>query len=70
MAIKELETPVDAVVIGQADEIHAASLGHAIDVLRMGVAIARAEPRESAREAGVIRMHVQVRLHQSLLRAA
>ncbi len=64
MPVEELETAVDAVVIGDADEIHAARLGHAIDVVRSRVALARAQPLKVARVAGVVRVHVEIGLHR------
>ena len=38
MPIEELEAAVDAVVVGDAHEIHAARLGHTVDVLGRRVA--------------------------------
>ena len=38
--LEQLETTIDGVVIGDADEIHAARAGHAVDISRPRVAIA------------------------------
>ena len=68
--VEELETAVDAVVVGDADEIHPARLGHAIDVVRRRVALARAQPVKVARVAGVIRVDVEIGLHRLRVRTA
>ena len=64
MPVEELEAAVDAVVVGDADQIHPARLGDAIDVVRRGVALARAQPVEVARVAGVIRVDVEIGFHR------
>ena len=61
--VEKLEAAVDAVVIGDADEIHAARLGDAIDVVRRRIALARAQPVKVTRVARVIRVHVEIGLH-------
>ena len=58
--IEELEAAVDAVVIGDGDEVHAARLGDAVDVLGPRVAVAALEEPHVAALQGVARVHVQV----------
>ena len=48
------------VVIGDRDEVHAARLGDAVDVLGRGVAVAAPEERQVAALQRVARVHVQV----------
>ncbi len=48
MAVEKLETAVDAVVIGDRHEIHAARLRGRIHRLGLGVAIARAQEPQMA----------------------
>ena len=51
MAVQELEAPVDAVVIGDGDEIHAARFGDAVDVLGPRIAIAASGGSGNCRSA-------------------
>src|SRR5262249_54002157 len=60
MALQELEAAVDAVVIGDGDEIHPASFRSPINRIRSGVAVPRPQKREMARVSRMVRMHVQV----------
>ena len=46
--VEELETTIEAVVIGDRDEIHAAHARHAIHVGRRRIAIAAPQEREIA----------------------
>src|SRR5438132_8201457 len=57
---QKIQTTVDAVVIRNRDQIHAAPLRGSIDRLGRGVAIARAKKLQMARVSRVVRMNVQI----------
>ena len=57
---QQLEPAVDGVVIGDRDEIHAARLGHAVDVLRRRIAVAAPEEPHVAGLRGRTGVDVEV----------
>jgi hypothetical protein len=66
MTVQELEAPVDAVVIGDRDHVHASRFRHAVHRLRFGVAVASVQEPEMTGEPRVIRVQMQVRPHEVL----
>ena len=68
---EQLERAVDRVVIGDGDEIHAARLGDAVDVLGRRVAVAAAEKRQRAADLRVAGVDVEIGAeHRSVIGAA
>ncbi len=57
---EQLQRAIDRIVIGDGDEIHAARLRDAVDILRRGVAVAAAEKGQRAADAGRMGVHVKI----------
>ncbi len=66
MAVEKLEAAVDAVVIGQGDDVHAPRFRDAIDGLGLRVAVARAQESHVAGVAGMVGVDVQVGPHHAI----
>ena len=60
MPFQEFKTAVDAIVIRNGDDIHAARLRRAIDRFRLRIAVAGAQKVQLARITRVIGVHVQI----------
>ena len=61
--VEKLQTAVNRVMVGQANEVHAAGFRDSVHVKRTRVAVTRAEEGQVRRETGVIRMDVKVSFH-------
>ncbi len=66
MPIEELAAAIDAVVVGDAHQVHSTRFGHAMNVVGCRVALPSTQPIEMARIAGVVGVHVKVCLHRRL----
>ncbi len=61
MIVEKLEAAVDAVVIGDRHDVHAAGLRGGIDRRGLGIAVARAQKPQVSGVAGMIRVQMEVR---------
>ena len=63
MPVEKLDTSIEAVVVRNADQVHAAPLRGVVDSFRVAVGVPGAEEAKSRGVCRVIRMDVEVGLH-------